>query len=96
MRYDEILRLLGEHRAELERFGVKSLSLFGSMVRHEARENSDVDILVEFSESVGLFEFIRLKAYLEKLLGMPVDLVTPDALKPRLRERILKESVRVQ
>lgn len=96
MRYDEILRLLGEHRAELERFGVKSLSLFGSVVRHQARETSDVDILVEFSESVGLFEFIRLKLYIEKLLGRPVDLVTPDALKPQLRERILKETVRVQ
>jgi len=96
VRYDEILRLLGEHRAELERFGVKSLSLFGSVVRHQARETSDVDILVEFSESVGLFEFIRLKLYIEKLLGRPVDLVTPDALKPQLRERILKETVRVQ
>lgn len=93
MRRDEILSVLGEHRKELERFGVKSLALFGSTARGEARVDSDVDILVEFAVPVGLFEFIRLKNYLEELLGLPVDLVTPDAIKDKMREQILKEAV---
>jgi len=55
---------------------------------------SDVDILVEFAKPIGLFEFVRLKIYLEKLLQRKVDLVTPDALKERMREQILKEAIR--
>jgi uncharacterized protein len=93
MRRGEILQLLKAHRQELARFAVKSLTIFGSVARDEARPDSDVDILVEFAEPVGLFEFVRLKNYLETLLDRPVDLVTPDALKEQLRERILKEAV---
>jgi predicted nucleotidyltransferase len=92
---DEIIRLLREHRPELERFGVKSLALFGSAARGEEREDSDVDLLVEFQHPVGLFEFVDLKGYLEGLLGRRVDLGTPASLKPRLREPILKEAVYV-
>lgn len=94
MHRDEILRILAEHREELERFGVKTLALFGSVVRGEARPDSDVDILVEFDRPVGLFEFVRLNLYLEKLLGRRVDLVTLDAIRPAMRERILREAVR--
>jgi predicted nucleotidyltransferase len=93
MKRDEILQLLAAHRQELARFSVKSLAIFGSVARDEARPDSDVDILVEFAEAVGLFEFVRLKDYLETLLDRPVDLVSPDALKEQLRERILKEAV---
>ena len=93
MRRNEILGILSEHRKELERFGVKSLALFGSVACDEARSDSDVDILVEFSVPVGLFEFVRLKTYLEKLLNLPVDLVTPDAIRDEMREQILKEAV---
>jgi len=93
MRRGEILQLLAAHRPELARFSVKSLAIFGSVARDEARPDSDVDILVEFDEPVGLFEFVRLKDYLETLLDRSVDLVTPDALKEQLRERILKEAV---
>jgi len=50
--------------------------------------------LVEFAKPIGLFEFVRLKIYLEKLLQRKVDLVTPDALKERMREQILKEAIR--
>ncbi|MBI4757976.1 MAG: nucleotidyltransferase family protein [Chloroflexi bacterium] len=95
MRRDEILRLLSEHRAELEQLGAKSLALFGSAARDEARQDSDVDLLVEFERPVGLFEFVDLKSYLENLLGCQVDLGTPASLKPRLRERVLKEAVYV-
>jgi hypothetical protein len=89
----QIIQRLSEHKEELDAFGVRSLSLFGSVVRGEERPDSDIDILVEFERVSGLFEFVRLKNYLEKTLGQRVDLVTPDALKPQLRERILRESV---
>lgn len=89
-----IFKLLAEHKAELERFGVKSLSLFGSFARNEATPTSDVDILVEFSRPVGYFGYMDLKEFLEKLLQKKVDLATPDALKRQLRDRILSEAVR--
>ena len=89
----QIIQTLSEHKGELDAFGVRSLSLFGSVARGEERPGSDIDILVEFERVGGLFEFVRLKNYLEKTLGQPVDLVTPDALKPQLREKILRESV---
>jgi predicted nucleotidyltransferase len=94
MTKDEIIKLLREHRADLERLDVKSLALFGSVARGEAGKNSDVDFLVEFSKPVGLFKFLDVKNYLEGLLGCKVDLVTPDALKQQLRENILAEAAR--
>ena len=93
MEREEITRILAAHRKELEALGVRSLALFGSVVRGEAKPDSDVDILVEFSKPVGLFEFIRLKHRLEEILGRSVDLVTRAALKPQLRNRILEECV---
>jgi predicted nucleotidyltransferase len=89
----QIIQRLSEHKGELDAFGVRSLSLFGSVARGEERPGSDIDILVEFEQVGGLFEFVRLKNYLEKTLGQTVDLVTPDALKPQLREKILRESI---
>ena len=76
--------------------GVKSLALFGSTARNEATSTSDVDILVEFDRSVGLFEFVRLKLLLEEMLNRKVDLVTPDAIHPALRDRILSEAIYVR
>ncbi len=93
MRKEEIIQVLKNNRKELNRFHVASLSLFGSVVRGEARSSSDIDILVEFSETVGIFDFIRLKLFLEKILNSTVDLVTPDALKDRLKSAILKEAI---
>jgi predicted nucleotidyltransferase len=93
MRRDQILSVLREHQPELESHGVSSLALFGSVARDEAGSESDVDILVEFDRPVGLFEFVRLQMRLEVLLGLPVDLVTPDALRQTMRDRILGEAV---
>ncbi|MBK9713413.1 MAG: nucleotidyltransferase family protein [Kouleothrix sp.] len=73
--------------------GVSSLAVFGSVAREEAGAESDVDILVEFGQPVGLFEFVRLQQRLEALLGRRVDLVTPDALRPTMRDRILHEAI---
>ena len=92
---EEILQVLSRRQADLDRLGVKSLALFGSTVRGEAREDSDIDLLVEFDRPVGLFEFMDVKQYLEDVLGCRVDLGTPDSLKPRLRESVLAEAVYV-
>lgn len=96
MKRDEALRALRQERKELaERYHVASLALFGSVARDEARSDSDVDILVEFSQPVGLFLFIELQQELEKLLGCKVDLGTPRSLKPRIKEQVLREAIHV-
>ena len=92
-RREEILKALRENRPVLDAFGVARLSLFGSFARDEGRNESDVDLLVEFSRPIGLFEFVRLQRQLGELIGHRVDLVTPAALKPQLRDRILSEAV---
>jgi predicted nucleotidyltransferase len=94
---EKVLQILRENRDTLARFHVRSLFLFGSVLRGEAKPGSDIDFLVEFEPgaAVGLFEFIRLKRELSDLLGMEVDLGTPDALHPALKEDILKEAVHV-
>jgi uncharacterized protein len=69
------------------------LAIFGSVARNEANAGSDADILVEFSRPVGLFEFIGVKEFLENLLDRPVDLVTPDAIRPDMKEKILGEAI---
>ena len=93
----DIRRALAAHRDLLQRFGVRELRLFGSAARWEAVEASDLDFLVEYDRTapVGLFEFVRLQRALSELLGRPVDLATPEALHPALREQILQEAVRV-
>ena len=93
MKRDEVLAILAAHREALQRRGVKSLTLFGSVARDEARPDSDVDLLVEFNQSVGLFEFIELRLYLEDTLGCCVDLGTQDALRENLREPVLKDVI---
>ena len=96
MKRNEVVRILTEHQKELsEKYGVKSLALFGSVARDEANPKSDVDVLVEFDRPVGLFGLFALQDYLEALLGCPVDLGTPDSLKPRLRTKVLAECVYV-
>ncbi|MGY2975781.1 nucleotidyltransferase family protein [Thermostichus sp. MS-CIW-37] len=94
MQKQEVLTLLANHQNTLKDFGVKSLMLFGSVARDEAQTDSDIDLLVEFDRPVGLFTFVRLKRYLEKILESPVDLGTPDSLKPYLQESVLREVVR--
>lgn len=80
---------------ELRRdFGVESLAVFGSVARGEAEASSDVDLLVRFCAAPpGLFEYVRLERHLSELLDHRVDLVMESALKPRLRARILAESI---
>jgi len=92
----EVIQILNDHQQDLTlRFGVKSLALFGSMARNEARPSSDVDLLVEFNRPVGLFGLYALQDHLERLLGCSVDLGTPDSLKTRIRDRVLEERIAV-
>ncbi|MFH1235612.1 MAG: nucleotidyltransferase family protein [Parcubacteria group bacterium] len=95
MKQKDVLTILKKQKRTLNEFGVRSIALFGSFARGEARRNSDIDILVEFNRPVGLFEFARLKLYLEKKLGREVDLVTPEALRKEMREDILREAFHV-
>ena len=96
MKRSDVLRILHEKRGELsDKYGVKSLALFGSVARDEARPDSDVDLLVEFDRPVGLFAFIGLQQFLETLLGSKVDLGTLRSLKPRLKDSVLQEAIHV-
>jgi uncharacterized protein len=96
MKQDAVLQILKQKNAELtKQFGVKSLLLFGSVARNETTSASDVDLLVEFNRPVGYFGLFALQDYLEKLLGCPVDLGTPDSLKPYIKERVMGELIRV-
>ena len=93
MTRDDIFSAITEHADDLRKYHVSELSLFGSYVRGEERPDSDIDFLVEFSE-VSFDAYMDLKDFLETLFGRRVDLVMKDAIKPRLRERILSEAVR--
>ncbi|MGC8963669.1 MAG: nucleotidyltransferase family protein [Candidatus Bipolaricaulaceae bacterium] len=93
---EEILRILREHKEELARqYGVRRLAVFGSYVRGEATPESDLDILVEFAEPPGFFRFLQLERHLSELLGIRVELVTQEALKPHIGQRILQEALPV-
>lgn len=76
-----------------ERFAVESLGLFGSYVRGEADSESDLDVLVRFEKVPGLLCLLGLENYLSDLLGLRVDLVLADSLKPRIGCKILSEVV---
>lgn len=77
----------------LKKYGVTRAGIFGSVVRGEAREESDIDILVEIESRMSLLEFVGLKLELEEALGKPVDLGEYSEIKPIIKEQILKEEV---
>ena len=91
---EEIFKTLEQHKETIKGFGVKSMSLFGSAVRGDATENSDLDFVVEFNDKT--FEnYMDLKFFLEDLFQCKVDLVIPETIKPLLRPYILSELVNV-
>lgn len=96
MRRSEILQRLEAHRDELAEMNVKSLAIFGSAARDEARPESDVDVLVEFAGAATFNGYMDLKFFLEDLLGRPVDLVTRRSIRPGLMEKIESEARYVQ
>jgi len=90
----KIKSILEKHKEEIrEKYRVEEIGIFGSYVRGEEKERSDIDILVEFNDSIGLLKFIELENYLSDLLGVKVDLVMKSALKPRIGKHILEEVV---
>jgi predicted nucleotidyltransferase len=92
--FEDIRKSVKAHEKELiENYEIKEIGIFGSYVRGEQEEKSDLDILVDFKETIGLFKFVALERYLSELLGVKVDLVMKSALKPRIGARILKEVV---
>jgi predicted nucleotidyltransferase len=93
-RTSENKKILNKHLPELkQRYRIKSLELFGSRIRGKYRPDSDLDILVSFSSPPSLLDFVRLKYHLSELLGLKVDLVMREALKPNIGPRILDEAV---
>jgi hypothetical protein len=91
---EEVLRIVRAHEPELRAQHVRSLSVFGSVARGAAREDSDIDLLVEFDARVGILAFVGLQQHLERLLGRRVDLVTRGGLKECMRAEVLREAVR--
>jgi predicted nucleotidyltransferase len=91
---ERVLDVLRRNREDLRSYGATSISVFGSVARGEAGPGSDVDLLVEVDDRMTLFRLSHLKDRLEDLLGKPVDLVTPGALRPQFRDTILAEAIR--
>ena len=89
----EIELILKKNKGKLrDKFKVNRIGIVGSYIHGNQDESSDIDILVEFFEPIG-WEFIDLKEYIETLLDLKVDLVTPNGLKPVIREKILKDVI---
>ena len=91
MNKEEIKRALVANRKILRKYKVSKVGIFGSYTKDKAKKKSDVDLLVEFEEIIDLFDFVHLTNEVEKVLKTRVDLATPDAIKPYIRPRIMKE-----
>jgi uncharacterized protein len=96
IKLDDIRRVLKEHKTEvLRKYRVIEIGIFGSYVRGEQQDRSDIDILVSFSGIPDVFKYMELEEYLKRLLRRKVDLIRKEAIRPELRKRILKETVYV-
>jgi predicted nucleotidyltransferase len=96
MQRDEALALLREHKDEIiARYHVKHLALFGSMARNEAREESDVDVLVDFDGPATFDGYFDLQFFLEDLFRRKVDLVCSNSVRPRIMPYIEREALYV-
>lgn len=91
----DILRLIEVNKEKIRGFGVKRLGIFGSVARDEQTDTSDVDILVEL-ESETFRGYMGLLLFLEDLFGRKVDLAIKDSIKPRIRDRVLAETIYVE
>lgn len=93
-RYEELRDELASMKPYLRReYGVSEIGLFGSYVRNEQTDDSDLDVLVELDEPVGLFDLVRLENELAERLDVDVDLVTKGSLKPRIKARVTDDLV---
>ena len=93
---DKIKKTLKQNKQDLQReFKVKELGIFGSYVRGEQKKNSDVDILIDFSQTPGLFDYMKVENRLSDILHKKVDLVMKGALKPSIGKNIMREVIYV-
>ncbi|HIK30565.1 MAG TPA: nucleotidyltransferase family protein [Oscillatoriales cyanobacterium M59_W2019_021] len=93
---EEIQHLLQAHRELLQaRFRVSEMSIFGSYARGQQTPSSDLDLLIDYDRPPTLWMLAQLRDYLSEMLEMRVDVVTQKGLKPRIRERVLEEAVKV-
>ncbi len=93
---EDLRKILQANRKELnERYYVTEIGIFGSFVKNQQNDTSDVDILVEFNKGIDLLTFVNLKNFLSDLLKVNVDLVMKKALKPKIGQRILQEVVNI-
>lgn len=94
---ENVLETLRAHEADLRRLGVAHAAVFGSVARNEARPESDIDVLVELDEMqpLGVFEYARVKLYINGLFSSPSDVVNRRTLKPLLQAGILHDSIHV-
>ncbi len=93
---NRVKNLINQQKDFLRRtYNVESIGIFGSMASGQDKDTSDIDVLVEFAEPIGLFKFIKLEEYLSKILDKRVDIVTRRALKPAIRKDVLKEVIYV-
>lgn len=92
---ESVLHILRDHESELRGMGVSHAAVFGSVARGQAGSSSDIDVLVELdeSETIGLFQYARLKLHIQGLFDVPADVVNQRALKPLLRDNILRDAV---
>jgi len=92
----EIIRLIRQHRDTLqERYGISVVGIFGSYIRGEEKEGSDIDLLAETLKPVSLLELVGAEIYLSDTLGLKVDLILKRSLREELKETILREAVPV-
>ena len=95
MQKNEIIEKIKANITTLNKMGVRSIALFGSIARDEETSESDIDLLVDFYRPPGFTGYMEVKFFLEDLLGTKIDLVMEGALKPWARERVLKEAIYV-
>jgi predicted nucleotidyltransferase len=91
---EDLKNTLHTHKKELyNKYGVTQIGIFGSYIKNIQDESSDLDILVEFKQAIDLFTFVNLKNYLSDMLNINVDLVMKKALKSKISQRILEDTI---
>lgn len=88
-----MLEILRRHEGELRRRGVAHAAVFGSVARGDATATSDIDVLVDIDQPIGVFAFAGIGLYLGDVLACDVDVANRKTLKPRLRDAILRDAV---
>ncbi len=95
LNFDDVLKILAQHRQEIQNLGVRYLGLFGSVACDQATADSDIDFLVEFEGTTTFDSYMDLKFFLEDLFNKPVDLVTKHSLKEEIRQQVLQQGINV-